>query len=87
MKITVVGAGYVGLSNAVLLAQRNEVKVLNRSPEKAQMINKGKSPISDIEIEDYLENKKLNLIATTDKELAYKEAEYIVIATPTDYDP
>ncbi|MFA5577484.1 MAG: nucleotide sugar dehydrogenase [Tissierellaceae bacterium] len=87
MKITVAGAGYVGLANAVLLAQHNEVKVLNRSPEKAQMINQGKSPISDIEIEDYLENKKLNLIATTDKELAYKEAEYIVIATPTDYDP
>ena len=87
MKITVAGAGYVGLANAVLLAQHNEVKVLNRSPEKAQMINQGKSPISDIEIEDYLENKKLNLIVTTDKELAYKEAEYIVIATPTDYDP
>ncbi|MCK9444913.1 MAG: nucleotide sugar dehydrogenase [Tissierellaceae bacterium] len=87
MKITVVGAGYVGLANAVLLAQHNEVKVLNRNPEKAQMINKGKSPISDTEIEEYLENKNLNLIATTDKESAYKEAEYIVIATPTDYDP
>ena len=87
MKITVVGAGYVGLANAVLLAQHNEVKVLNRNPEKARMINQGKSPISDTEIEEYLENKNLNLIATTDKESAYKEAEYIVIATPTDYDP
>ncbi|MFA7534190.1 MAG: nucleotide sugar dehydrogenase [Tissierellaceae bacterium] len=87
MKITVVGAGYVGLANAVLLAQHNEVKVLNRNPEKARMINQGKSPISDTEIEEYLENKNLKLIATTDKESAYKEAEYIVIATPTDYDP
>ena len=86
MKITVVGAGYVGLANAVLLAQHNEVTVLNRNQKKAGMVNRGKSPISDAEIEKYLANKCLNLLATTDKELAYKEAEYIIIATPTDYD-
>ena len=85
-KITVVGTGYVGLSNAILFAQHNEVKALEVVEEKVNLINQKKSPIVDKEIEEYLANKKLNLIATTDKEVAYKDAEYVVIATPTNYD-
>ncbi|MUL16608.1 nucleotide sugar dehydrogenase [Aliivibrio fischeri] len=87
MKIAIAGTGYVGLSNAVLLAQHNEVIAVDIMAEKVELINNQKSPISDVEIEDFLVNKKLNLTATLDKEFAYKEAEYVVIATPTDYDP
>jgi len=87
MKIAIAGTGYVGLSNAVLLAQNNEVIAVDIIQEKVDLINNKKSPISDVEIEDFLANKKLNLTATTDKNLAYKEAEFVVIATPTDYDP
>lgn len=86
MNITVVGTGYVGLSNSILLAQHNNVIALDICPEKVELINNKISPIMDKEIEDYLLNKKLNLIATTDKHEAYKNADYIVIATPTDYD-
>lgn len=85
-KITVVGTGYVGLSNAILFAQHNEVRALEVVEEKVNMINQKKSPIVDKEIEEYLANKELNLIATTDKEVAYKDSEYVVIATPTNYD-
>jgi UDPglucose 6-dehydrogenase len=87
MKIAIAGTGYVGLSNAVLLAQHNEVIAVDIMAEKIELINNKQSPISDAEIEDFLANKELNLIATLDKELAYKEAEYVIIATPTDYDP
>ncbi len=87
MKITVSGAGYVGLSNAVLLAQHNEVIALDIIQEKVDMINNKKSPIIDAELEDYLANKELNLQATTDNYMAYKDAEYVVISTPTNYDP
>ena len=86
MKITVVGLGYVGLSLAVLLSQHNEVLALDVVEEKVDMINNKKSPITDKEIQDYLNTKDLNLTATTDKQKAYKDAEYIIIATPTDYD-
>ena len=87
MKITVAGTGYVGLSNAVLLAQKNEVMAVDIIPQKVDMINDRTSPIADTEIEDFLANKALNLRATTDSKLAYKEAELVIIATPTDYDP
>ncbi|MGO1468946.1 MAG: nucleotide sugar dehydrogenase [Tissierella sp.] len=87
MKIAVAGAGYVGLSNAVLLAQNNEVSILDRNKWKTDLINNKKSPIVDEEIEDYLKNKKLNLTATTDKAQNYNNAEYVIIATPTNYDP
>ena len=87
MKITIVGIGYVGLSNAVLLAQKNEVVALDISKEKVRIINSKKSPINDKEISEYLRTKKLYLIATSNKEHAYKNAEYIIISTPTDYDP
>ena len=87
MKIAIAGTGYVGLSNAVLLAQHNEVIAVDIMADKVELINNKQSPISDIEIEDFLANKELNLIATLDKELAYKDAEYVIIATPTDYDP
>ena len=87
IKITVVGAGYVGLSNAVLLAQNNEVIALDIIKEKVNMINNRKSPIIDSEIEDYLANKELNLRATTDNFVAFKDAEYVIISTPTNYDP
>ena len=86
MKITIVGAGYVGLSLAVLLAQNNEVKVLDIVKEKVDLINRKKSPITDKEIEDYLKNKKLCLKATLDTYEAYKDAQYVIIATPTNYD-
>ncbi len=87
MKITVVGAGYVGLSNAVLLAQHHEVTLVELSPEKVALINQKKSPIQDDEISEYLATKTLNLHATTDASEAYKDAEFIIVATPTDYDP
>lgn len=87
MKIAVAGTGYVGLSNAVLLAQQNEVYAVDIIREKVDLINNKKSPIGDKEIEDYLVNKELKLTATTDAEAAYKAADYIIISTPTDYDP
>ena len=86
-KIAVAGTGYVGLSNAVLLAQHNEVKAVDLVPEKVEMLNNKKSPIEDKEISEYLSTKELNLEATLDAQLAYKDADYVVIATPTDYDP
>ena len=86
MKIAVAGTGYVGLSIATLLSQRNEVVALDIIPEKVQMINNHISPIRDKEIEDFLRNKKLNLRATTDYKEAFEDAEYIVISTPTNYD-
>ena len=86
MKITIAGTGYVGLSNAVLLAQNNEVIALDIIQEKVDMINNRQSPIADAEIEDYLSTKELNLVATTDNYKAYKDAEYVIISTPTNYD-
>ena len=86
MKIAVAGTGYVGLSIACLLAQRNEVVALDIVPEKVNMINKGKSPIRDKEIEDFLANKKLDLKATLDYKEAFEGAKYIIISTPTNYD-
>lgn len=87
MKIAVAGTGYVGLSNAVLLAQHNNVVAVDIIQSKVDTINVKKSPIVDKEIEDFLKNKKLDLLATTDAESAYKEADFIIIATPTNYDP
>ncbi len=87
MKITVAGLGYVGLSNAILLAQHNEVVAMDVSQARVDMVNARSSPIVDAECQDYLANKPLNLIATSDPELAYCGAEYVIIATPTDYDP
>lgn len=86
-KIAVAGTGYVGLSNAVLLAQHNEVKAVDLVPEKVEMLNNKTSPIEDKEISEYLTIKELNLEATLDAQVAYKDADYVVIATPTDYDP
>lgn len=87
MKIAIAGTGYVGLSNAILLAQHNEVLAVDIVQEKVDLINNKKSPIVDKEIEEYLQNKNLNLIATTDAEKAYSKADYIIISTPTNYDP
>ena len=86
-KIAVAGTGYVGLSNAVLLAQHNEVKAVDLVPEKVEMLNNKTSPIEDKEISEYLTTKELNIEATLDAQVAYKDADYVVIATPTDYDP
>lgn len=86
MKIAIAGTGYVGLSNAILLAQHNEVLAVDIVQEKVDLINNKKPPIVDKEIEEYLQNKKLNLTATTDAEKAYSEADYIIISTPTNYD-
>jgi UDPglucose 6-dehydrogenase len=87
MKIAVAGTGYVGLSNAVLLAQNNEVVAIDIVPEKVAMINRKTSPIIDAEIEDYLKYKELNLRATLSKHEAFEGAAFVIIATPTDYDP
>ena len=87
MKISVAGAGYVGLSNAILLAQKNEVVLKDIDPKKVELINNKISPIIDRDIEDYLKNKPLNLKATLDPEEAYKNADFVIVATPTDYDP
>lgn len=86
MKIAIAGTGYVGLSNAILLAQHHQVHAVDIIEEKVNMINQGKSPLADKEIEEYLANASLNLTATTDAELAYREADFVIISTPTNYD-
>ena len=87
MKIVIAGTGYVGLSNAILLAQHNEVVAVDIIQDKVDLINNKKSPIVDKEIEEYLATKELNLVSTTDAYKAYSDAEYVIISTPTDYDP
>lgn len=87
MKIAIAGTGYVGLSNSMLLAQHNEVIAVDIDKERVQLINQNKSPISDTEIESFLKDEKLNFMATLDKEIAYKKAGFVIIATPTNYDP
>ena len=86
MNITVVGTGYVGLSNSILLAQHNKVIALDIVQAKVDLINKKQSPIQDKEIEEYLSTKTLDLIATTDSQTAYNNPDFVIIATPTDYD-
>jgi len=87
MNITIAGTGYVGLSLAVLLAQKNHVIALDIIKEKVDSLNAGQSPIEDSEVDDFLNNKSLDFTATLDKQLAYKQADFVIIATPTDYDP
>ena len=87
MKIAVAGTGYVGLSNAILLAQNNTVFAVDIIKEKVELINSKKSPIADKEIEEYLSEKKLDLTALTDGKAAYKQADFVIISTPTNYDP
>ena len=87
MRITVAGVGYVGLSLAVLLAQRHEVTAVTTTPAKAELINSRRSPIQDKELEEYLSQKPLRLTATCDRESAYRSAELVIIATPTNYEP
>ena len=86
-KLTVVGTGYVGMSMAVLLAQHNEVTALDIDAGRVELINQGKSTVVDAEIEQYLGEKKLSLMATLDKAEAYNSPAYVIVATPTDYDP
>lgn len=87
MKIAIAGTGYVGLSNAVLLAQHNEVCAVDIIPEKVEMLNQRRSPVQDKELEEYLAQRELNLSAVTDGKSAYKDADYVIVSTPTNYDP